>query len=326
MTTNDTWSGYSDLALQSSFVVLLLAFVLLTIEYAQSRSKAVEASERELVGAGGPAVAADKPGKLAPLARRSFGERCGNMGRAVAVVGTLLVAFSVVARGIATQRFPLGNMYEFVAIAVAAALIVGLFTLRGRLKMMWVFLLAPVLLAIFLDATVLFVAAGDVPPALQSFWLPIHVTVVASGAGIMLVAGVASCAYLFKVHYGADSGRKGVLARAADILPSAVSLDRLAYRTTIFAFPLFGAGIILGAIWAEAAWGRFWGWDPKETVSLITWLMYAAYLHARATAGWKNTTAAWINVSAFIVMLFNLFAINYIVSGLHSYAPGAGLN
>ena len=116
---------------------------------------------------------------------------------------------------------------------------------------------------------------------------------------------------------GAEHGRPGHWRWR---LPSAQSLDRLAYKTTIIGFPLFGAGVILGAIWAEAAWGRFWGWDPKETVSFITWVIYAAYLHARATSGWRDTKAAWINVAGFTAMLFNLFIINIVVSGLHSYA------
>ena len=87
--------------------------------------------------------------------------------------------------------------------------------------------------------------------------------------------------------------------------------------------PVFGLGIVLGAIWAESAWGRFWAWDPKETVSLITWMLYAAYLHARATAGWRDAKAAWINILGLVTMVFNLFFINLVVSGLHSYA---GLN
>ena len=105
-----------------------------------------------------------------------------------------------------------------------------------------------------------------------------------------------------------------------DRLPSAAALDRLAYRTTIVAFPLYTFGVIAGAIWAEAAWGRFWGWDPKETVAFVAWVVYAAYLHARATAGWRSGRAAWINVAGLAVVLFNLFFINMVVAGLHSYA------
>ena len=115
----------------------------------------------------------------------------------------------------------------------------------------------------------------------------------------------------------------GVFGKIAGPLPSAKRLDRLAYRTAVVAFPIFGLGLIFGAIWAESAWGRFWNWDPKETMSFVTWILYAAYLHARATTGWKDQRAAWINVVAFGIMVFNLFFINLVVSGLHSYA---GLN
>ena len=109
----------------------------------------------------------------------------------------------------------------------------------------------------------------------------------------------------------------------AALAPSAETLDRLAYRVTVIGFPIFGVGIIMGAVWAESAWGRFWGWDPKETGSFITWVLYAVYLHARATTGWGAKRAAWINIAAFSVHVFNLFFINMVVSGLHSYA---GLN
>jgi cytochrome c-type biogenesis protein CcsB len=106
-------------------------------------------------------------------------------------------------------------------------------------------------------------------------------------------------------------------------LPSAEQLDKVAYRTVAFAFPLYTIGVICGAIWAEAAWGRYWGWDPKETWAFIAWVVYAAYLHARATAGWKGRAAAWINLLGFGAMTFNFFVVNIFISGLHSYA---GLN
>jgi cytochrome c-type biogenesis protein CcsB len=115
-------------------------------------------------------------------------------------------------------------------------------------------------------------------------------------------------------------GREGFVASIVARLPDAQTLDRIAYRTTIFAFPVFGFGVIFGAIWAEEAWGRYWGWDPKETVSFIAWVIYAAYLHARSTAGWRDKKAAWINVAGFVAMVFNLFFINLVTVGLHSYA------
>ena len=111
-----------------------------------------------------------------------------------------------------------------------------------------------------------------------------------------------------------------MFGRIAERLPDAQTLDRLAYRTTIIGFPLFGAGIILGAIWAEAAWGRFWGWDPKETWAFIAWVVYAADLHARTTAGWRGRGAAWVNVVGLAVMIFNLLFVNMVSTGLHSYA------
>ena len=166
----------------------------------------------------------------------------------------------------------------------------------------------------------LYANAAPVMPALQSYWLPIHVSVVSLGSGVFLVAGVASILFLAKMSPLGDPGRTGRLAAVVARLPDAQTLDRIAYRTTIFGFPIFGFGVIFGAIWAEEAWGRYWGWDPKETVAFIAWVVYAAYLHARSTAGWRDRKAAWINVVGFVAMVFNLFFINLVVTGLHSYA------
>jgi cytochrome c-type biogenesis protein CcsB len=176
--------------------------------------------------------------------------------------------------------------------------------------------LFPVVVLQFLGGTVLYVPAQPVMPALQSYWLVIHVTTISIASGLLLVPGVASLLFLLR--------RSGKLPEFAAMLPSADVLDRLAYRVTIIGFPLYTFAVIAGAIWAEAAWGRFWGWDPKETVAFVAWVVYAAYLHARATAGWRAERAAWINVLGFAVMIFNLFFINMVVAGLHSYAglPG----
>jgi cytochrome c-type biogenesis protein CcsB len=117
--------------------------------------------------------------------------------------------------------------------------------------------------------------------------------------------------------------RPGSLGTLAAKLPSAAALDKAAYRVVAFSFPLYTVAIICGAIWAEAAWGRYWGWDPKETWAFIVWVVYACYLHARATAGWKGRAAAWINLAGFGAITFNFLIVNIVVSGLHSYA---GLN
>ncbi len=317
MPMNETLAQYSDLAFESAFAVFVLAFVLLIAQYATTRARAVQ--ERELVAAGDVPVAA--PGRVEAPRDKPWSERLGNMAMSVLVVGVALQVASIVLRGFATERFPLGNMYEFVSMAVAAAMLAGVIALRGQgNRSLWAFLLIPVLILMFLAGTVLYADAAPVVPALRSYWLPIHVTIISVGSGIFLVSGVASLLFLLRIRQPKGEESSNVWGRLAARLPDAQTLDRLAYKTTIVAFPLFGAGVILGAIWAEAAWGRFWGWDPKETVSFITWVVYAAYLHARATSGWRDTRAAWINVVGFVAMLFNLFIINMVVSGLHSYA------
>ncbi|MFI2559358.1 c-type cytochrome biogenesis protein CcsB [Nocardia farcinica] len=319
MPIDDTLAQYSDLAFKTALIVYTLVLGLLIWQYSSAQVRKV--GERELVTAGGGGERPTGPGKLVEPAARPLSERLGNMAFSVLVVGFVLHVSSIVLRGFATDRFPLGNMYEFVTMACAAAVLVGFGLLREqRYRSMWVFLLVPVLILMFLAGTVLYADAAPVVPALRSFWLPLHVTIVSVGSGVFLVSGVASLLFLYRIRQpeGQESGN--VLGAIAKRLPDARTLDRLAYRTTIIGFPLFGAGVILGAIWAEAAWGRFWGWDPKETCSFIAWVLYAAYLHARATSGWRDTKAAWINVAAFVAMLFNLFIINLVISGLHSYA------
>jgi len=164
-------------------------------------------------------------------------------------------------------------------------------------------------------------------PALRSYWLAIHVSAAATATGIFMVSGVATLLYLVRhrwerqVAAGRQPGRFPTVVGGR--LPAAEVLDRLAYRTIVFGFPIWTFGVIAGAIWAEAAWGRYWGWDPKETWAFIAWVIYAAYLHARATAGWRGVKAARINLLGFSAMLFNFFIVNIVISGLHSYA---GLN
>jgi cytochrome c-type biogenesis protein CcsB len=319
MPIDENIAGYSDLAFKSAIVVYVLVFVLLLVQYATAYTRKAEEREPALVGAG-----AGVPGRVEQPAARPLGERFGNMAFAVLFVGLASHIVSIVLRGFATHRFPLGNMYEFVTMATGAAVLLGVVLLRDqRYRGMWAFLLVPVLVLMFLAGTVLYAGAAPVVPALKSYWLPIHVTVVSIGSGVFLVSGVASLLFLLRLRQPAGEESESVLGAIARRLPDARSLDRLAYRTTIIGFPIFGTGIILGAIWAESAWGRFWGWDPKETVSFIAWVIYAAYLHARATSGWRETKAAWINIAGFVAMLFNLFIINIVVSGLHSYA---GLN
>jgi cytochrome c-type biogenesis protein CcsB len=277
---------YSDWAFTSSVVVLVGALLLLAVELAYNRSRKV--AEREAVAAGvGPRGGG--PGIVAETPRRSVDERIGGAGLALTYLGIGLLLLCIVLR-------------------------------RPQFRPLWVFVLVPILILLTVSGRWLYTNAAPVMPALQSYWLPIHVSVVSLGSGVFLVAGVASILFLLKMSPLGDPGREGAVARVISRLPDAQTLDRIAYRTTIFAFPVFGFGVIFGAIWAEEAWGRYWGWDPKETVSFIAWVIYAAYLHARSTAGWRDRKAAWINVAGFIAMVFNLFFINLVTVGLHSYA------
>jgi cytochrome c-type biogenesis protein CcsB len=144
----------------------------------------------------------------------------------------------------------------------------------------------------------------------------IHVIAAAASGGIFTVGAAISLLYLL-----ADRAeRDAKVNRLTERLPAAGKLDRLAYQVHAFVFPLWTFAVIAGAIWAENAWGRYWGWDPKETWAFITWVVYAAYLHARATAGWKGRKAAYIALAGFSTFLFNYFVINLLVTGLHSYA------
>ena len=317
---------YSDWAFTSAVVALVVALLLLAFELAYVGGR--RADNRALVSAGPQtSVAADSatPGVVEDAAARPFDERVGRAGLAVVYLGIGLLLACVVLRGLATMRVPWGNMYEFINLTCLSGLVAGAVVLRRpQYRPLWVFLLVPVLVLLTVSGRWLYTNAAPVMPALQSYWLPIHVSVVSLGSGVFLVAGISSILFLLRTSRLGDpdnpANADSRLARVVQRLPDAQTLDRIAYRTTIFAFPVFGFGVIFGAIWAEEAWGRYWGWDPKETVSFVAWVIYAAYLHARSTAGWRDRKAAWINVAGFVAMVFNLFFVNLVTVGLHSYA------
>ncbi|MGC2654463.1 MAG: c-type cytochrome biogenesis protein CcsB [Mycobacterium sp.] len=308
---------YSDWAFTSALLALVIALLLLAAELAYSRTR----QDGELVAAGSVAADGATPGLVHDVPRRPFDERVGRAGLAVVYVGIGLLVTCIVLRGLATLRVPWGNMYEFINLTCCCGLVAGAIVLRRpQYRGLWVFLLLPILILLTVSGRWLYSHAAPVMPALQSYWLPIHVSVVSLGSGVFMVAGVASILFLLKMSPMSGPDAEGTLARVVRRLPDAETLDRIAYRTTIFAFPVFGFGVIFGAIWAEQAWGRYWGWDPKETVSFVAWVVYAAYLHARSTAGWRDSKAAWINVVGFVAMVFNLFFVNLVTVGLHSYA------
>lgn len=240
-------------------------------------------------------------------------------------VGLTVLALAVhigvlVTRSMAAQRVPWGNMFEYV-VTLTAVFGVGwlvLLAARPALRPLGLFVAAAQMVLLGFASLVLSTPAEPLIPALQSAWLKIHVSAAATSSGLLLLAFIPAALYLIRAGY--DAGKRRSPYGLGRRLPAADTLERLAFRLHAFAFPIWTLAIICGAIWAEAAWGRYWGWDPKETWSFISWVAYAAYLHARATPSVKRTTATWFAVAAWGTMVINLYVINFVAVGLHSYA------
>jgi cytochrome c-type biogenesis protein CcsB len=163
--------------------------------------------------------------------------------------------------------------------------------------------------------------AGPLVPALHSYWLVIHVGAAMVSSGAFALGALASVVFLLRARGEERPGSP--LARVSRLFPTGDALDRFAYRVHAVGFPLWTfAVLIAGPIWAEYAWGSYWNWDPKEVWAFITWVCYAAYLHARATAGWKGRAAALLALIGFASLLFNFVGINFFFGGgsMHSYA------
>ncbi|WGX96395.1 c-type cytochrome biogenesis protein CcsB [Nocardioides sp. L-11A] len=248
----------------------------------------------------------------------------GATGTSLTVLGFGLTVGGTVTRGLAAGRAPWGNMYEFVLVcAVAAGGAYLAFLSRRPVRAFGVWVVGLVLLALGLAVTVLYAPAGELVPVLDSYWLVIHVAAAITAGGVFTVGVVAAGLFLVRHRQerraaasGAAAPRRGYAAS----LPPASTLEQVAHAAHIFAFPVWTFAVIAGAIWAENSWGRYWGWDPKETWAFITWVCYAAYLHAQATAGWRGVRAAWFAVAGYAAFLFNFFGVNLWITGLHSYA------
>ena len=227
---------------------------------------------------------------------------------------------TLVTRGLAAHRVPWGNMYEFVLAVCLVGAVAWVVTLFARPTLRHLGLFVTLLLIVLLGVAGmnLYTKAGPLVPALNSYWLKIHVSAAATASGLLLFGFVVAVLTLLRTGY--DAGKAGFPFSLGQRLPAAEALERLTFRMHALAFPIWTFAIICGAIWAEAAWGRYWGWDPKETWSFISWVVYAGYLHARATPSVKRTTATWIAVAGWATMVINLYGVNLVISGLHSYA------
>ena len=266
------------------------------------------------------------------------GRRAGNIGMSLTWLAFALLVVGLITRAAWAGRAPWGNMYEF-SLASAAA-ITGVFlivSLRRDVRWMGLLVVMASLITLGVAVLLLYNDSPQLVPALKSYWLVIHVAAAIVAGGAFTVGAAATVLYLAADRAERDSAgtgpqslpgwrgsirsaNSGAAAWVAARVPDAASLDAMAYRVNAFVFPLWTFAVIAGAIWAEDAWGRYWGWDPKETWAFITWLVYAGYLHARATAGWRGRRAAMIGLVGFACFLINFFGVNLFASGLHSYA------
>ena len=296
------------------YVVALFGYAA-DLAFGERRTAAVvKAEARVLAGAGAPEV---EEAAAEPEDDAEPGRDWGKFAVMFTVLGWGVQLAEIITRGMAASRIPWGNMYEFTSAITFAAVTVFLIVLaRQNIRFLGAFLLVAVIIALGVATIWLYDDPGPLRPALQSYWIAIHVTAAIIATGTFTVAGVTTGLYIVKARREAKGGDLGFWER----FPAAERLDDLSNRITMFGFPIWTFAIIAGAIWADQAWGSYWQWDPKETWSFITWVVYAGYLHARATAGWKGNKAAIVSLLAFGCLLFNFFGINYLVSGMHSYA------
>jgi cytochrome c-type biogenesis protein CcsB len=318
--------------------ITVLAYLAAMIGYAAeyafgARSHVGRAAQRpakQLVGAGAPvepgtAPPDDPPAVRAP--RRDLGELLGRAAVAVNGIGLALHLAALVTRALAAHRMPWGNMYEFILSVtfVCSALWLGVLARRPRIRHLGLFVMLALVVLLGADGLIAYTPVGPLVPALNSYWFVIHVSTIILASGTFLVGAVPAAMFLIKDGY--DHGKRRFPYTLGRRVPSdATMLERLTFRLHAFAFPLFTFGaLIAGPLWAEASWGRYWGWDPKEVWAFISWIVYACYLHARATPSVKRTTATWLALLGFATILMNLFGVNLFFSGLHSYANAGGM-
>ena len=319
-----TLEEYAKVLIVAANSILALAFVVYVAQWGFARKVA---PDRELVGSTLEPVDPSTGSGSRVVSTSSTAEGAeersdvaGGIGFSLTVLAGLVLLAGVVARGVAAERVPWGNMYEFGTAAILVALVAYVVLVRVW-SIEWAGPIITGFGTVVLGASMLvYVPAGPLVPALDSYWLVIHVLAAMVSGAAFLVGAAASVLYLVKSRAEAnlaEDERSGFLWR----IPSSAAIDQVAYRVHAFAFPIWTfAALIAGPIWAHYAWGRYWGWDPKEVWAFITWVVYAGYLHARATAGWKGKAAAIVALVGFATFVFNFVGVNLYVGGLHSYA------
>ena len=313
------WSNH---LMGSAMAVYAAALVAHAGEIAFARIRADDVEEARDLATVGARTGADAVPLVAsstqrPAERESKADAWGRSGVALTMLAFALHLGGVVLRGASAERVPWGNMYEFsITSALAVAGVYLLLLRRHAVRYLAIIVVPAVLVTLGLAQVKLYTESAELVPALDSYWLVIHVVAAIISSGLFTVGAVLTVLYLVRARAETRDRLGGWTGR----LPSSTRLDALAYRLNAFAFPLWTFTVVAGAIWAENAWGRSWNWDPKEVWAFITWVVYAGYLHARATAGWRRSSASWIGLAGYSTFLFNYLIVNIFFPGLHSYA------
>jgi cytochrome c-type biogenesis protein CcsB len=327
MVVDQGLSDISNALIYSAMVAYTISFLGFVTDLAGRGKKfqTVDVAVPVSVGAGSEAPPADPPPPAAHSAP-SAPSRSRALGIAIS---TTYLAFAlhlggVIARGLSVHRAPWGNMYEFSISGTLVVTAVFMFVVlrRQELRFLGTFVIGPVLLSLGLATAVFYTEAAQLLPALQSFWLVIHVSVAFIASALFTLGFSLTVLQLVQERREKLRAAGQTLGRGQfmDALPNSASLESNAYQLHAIAFPLWSFTLIAGAIWAEKAWSSYWTWDPKEVWTFVIWVVYAAYLHARATQGYQGRRAAYLAVAGFACLLFNYLGVNFLFVGFHGYA------
>ncbi|WP_062517026.1 c-type cytochrome biogenesis protein CcsB [Demequina gelatinilytica] len=328
-------------ALSGATVLYAIAMVAYAIRLARVADDkvAAKAVAREAVAVGGGAQAPAVQAVLAPSAGARAAKAAG-IARSTTLVGALLHAVGLAARGIDAGHVPWSNMYEYTISGSFFAVLVFLIVQRKRdIAYLGAGVTGFATVSLGLALTVLYKDVDTLPPALQSYWLVIHVSIATLVTGIFAVSFIATSLQLMRDYREqgellVEGGpvrqawrrwhntlvRRYRRTRWLEAVPPAANLEALSFRLNAVGFVLWTFTVMAGAIWAEHAWGRYWGWDPKEVWSFVIWVLYAAYLHARTTQGWAGRRSAWLAIAGFTALIMNFTVVNLFFQGLHTYA------
>ncbi|GAB2906785.1 c-type cytochrome biogenesis protein CcsB [Neomicrococcus lactis] len=334
-TINVALGQYSDLFMLLSALVYAAAFVAFAWDLAKSSKlireidAATLASEKKVLVAAGATDSPPADRSTHELVNDSMDYTVASTKRMAAKVavsltwlGVLMQGFAVVARAIAAARVPWGNMYEFLSTgSFLVALVFSLVLVKKDLRFMGTFVIGLVTVMLC-GATMGFpTPVAHLVPALQSYWLIIHVSIAVLASALFTITFAMNVLQLVQ-HARMDALATGKSDKLPfmRLVPGAAALENFAYRINAVAFVMWTFTVMAGAIWAEAAWGRYWGWDTKEVWSFVIWVVYAGYLHARATGGWTGARSAWLSIIGYLCLVFNFTVVNLYFNGLHSYA------